>query len=388
MAASAKIGAELDLKPRQSSSFDFGGGGGGGGGDEEAVPFLRSASRRRGDTWIVSLFVLLHVFAFVATMAVNNCGENSHGECALGALGRFSFQPLPENPLLGPSASTLDEVGALRRTLLTEHQTWRLFTAPWLHAGIFHLLINLVSVVYLGIHLEQEFGPLRSGMIYTLSALVGSLVSATFVQDSPQVGSSAALFGLLGAMLAVLIRYWRHFNDKCAALLFIFSIFTINFALGLLPYIDNFSSIGGFTSGFLLGFVSLYKPHCRDLPTNKVGLFDYGVQSSIKLKQKLDKPVLRIVALLLFGLVFSGCLVTALWRINLNQYCSWCHFLNCIPSKRWSCNDMTSSCEILQSVEHNAELTLTCMANGKFMVFPFTNISPARVGDLCTLICS
>lgn len=388
MAASAKIGAELDLKPRHHPRRSFDYGDYPWGGDVDRVPFFRSASRRRGDTWIVSLFVLLHVFAFVATMAVNNCGENSHGDCALEALGRFSFQPLPENPLLGPSASTLDAVGAVRRTLLTEHQTWRLLTAPWLHAGVFHLLINLVSVMYLGIHLEQEFGPLRSGVIYTLSALVGSLVSALFVQDSPQVGSSAALFGLVGAMLAVLIRYWRHFNDKFAALLIIFSIFTINFSVGLLPYIDNFSSIGGFISGFLLGFVALYKPQRRELPPSKVGLFDYGVQSSLKLKQKLDKPVLRIVALLLFGLVFSGCLVAALWRIDLSQYCSWCYFLNCIPSKRWSCNNMTTSCEILQSAGRNAELTLTCMANGKFRVFPFTNISPARMGDLCTLICS
>lgn len=88
-----------------------------------------------------------------------------------------------------------------------------------------------------------------------------------------------------------------------AALVFIFSIFTINFALGLLPYIDNFSSMGGFISGFLLGFVALYKPQRRELPPTKVGLFDYGGQSSIKLKQMLDEPVLRIMALLLFALV-------------------------------------------------------------------------------------
>ena len=68
-------------------------------------PFFRRISDRKESTWIISLFVILHLIAFAATMIVNNCWGNSHGECALKQLGRFSFQPLAENPLLGPSAS-------------------------------------------------------------------------------------------------------------------------------------------------------------------------------------------------------------------------------------------------------------------------------------------
>lgn len=64
-----------------------------------------SGKRRRADTWVVSVFVIIHVGVFIATMLVNDCWTNSHGDCALQALGRFSFQPLSENPLLGPSQS-------------------------------------------------------------------------------------------------------------------------------------------------------------------------------------------------------------------------------------------------------------------------------------------
>lgn len=75
--------------------------------DPHKTPFFKSrARRRRSDTWVISVFVILHVVAFAATMAVNDCGRNSHGECVLKSLGRLSFQPLSENPLLGPSAST------------------------------------------------------------------------------------------------------------------------------------------------------------------------------------------------------------------------------------------------------------------------------------------
>jgi uncharacterized membrane protein (UPF0136 family) len=87
-----------------------------------------------------------------------------------------------------------------------------------------------------------------------------------------------------------------------ASLLF-FSM--INFVLGLLPYVDNFSNIGGFISGFLLGFVLLFSPQLRKVAQNKGDLYEYGVKVSTKLrlKQKLDRPVMRSVCLLLFGLM-------------------------------------------------------------------------------------
>ncbi|KAF3445743.1 hypothetical protein FNV43_RR10920 [Rhamnella rubrinervis] len=349
---------------------------------EEKVPFFKSRSRRpRGDTWLVSVFVILHIIAFVATMLVNDCWRKSYGDCAFKALGRLSFQPLSENPLLGPSASTLDEMGALHRMFLTEdHQTWRLFTFPCLHAGAIHLIINLCSVVFIGIHMEQEFGPLRVAIIYLLSAFGGTLVAALFVENIPEVGSSGALYGLLGATLSGLIRYWRMYTNKFAALAALFFVCIINFALGLLPYIDNFASLGGFLSGILLGLVLLFSPQISQV-AQKGGLFEYSVKTSIKLKlkEKLDRPALRIVSLLLFTLLVVGCLVAVLHGINMNQYCGWCQYLDCIPLKGWSCKEKVTSCETMVS---NEQLTLTCMGNGNFRVFPFTNISQSRVNDL------
>jgi hypothetical protein len=40
-------------------------------------------------------------------MYVNDCPKNSFSDtCVASFLGRFSFQPLKENPLFGPSSST------------------------------------------------------------------------------------------------------------------------------------------------------------------------------------------------------------------------------------------------------------------------------------------
>jgi len=37
-------------------------------------------------------------------------------------------------------------------------------------------------------------------------------------------------------------------------------IIVINLAVGIFPHVDNFAHIGGFLSGFLLGFVFLIRP--------------------------------------------------------------------------------------------------------------------------------
>ena len=53
----------------------------------------------------------------------------------------------------------LMKMGALEvDKVVHEHQAWRLFTCIWLHAGVFHILANMLSLLFIGIRLEQEFG--------------------------------------------------------------------------------------------------------------------------------------------------------------------------------------------------------------------------------------
>lgn len=73
---------------------------------------------KRWFPWLLPLFVVANVALFVLTMYVNNCPKNESGlakvegvtsssRCILRSeLGRFSFQPIRQNPLLGPSSAT------------------------------------------------------------------------------------------------------------------------------------------------------------------------------------------------------------------------------------------------------------------------------------------
>ncbi|XP_058769769.1 RHOMBOID-like protein 2 [Vicia villosa] len=286
-------------------------------------------------SWLVPVVVAVNVVVFIVAMAINNCPEDNfgfQGDCVPEFLGRFSFQPWRENPLLGPSSSTLTKMGALKwENIVHQNQGWRLFTCILLHAGIIHLLSNMVYLVFISIRLQ--FGSLRIGLIYLLSGFGGSVLSSLFIRNSISVGASGALLGLLGAMLSELLTNWSIYFDKVTVLIDLLIIIIINLAIGILPYVDNFAHIGGFATGLLLGFVLLPRPQCgwleqRSLPA--------GIR--LKSKFKAYQYILGIVSLILLIVGFSIGLVMLFNEENGYDHCHWCHYLTCVPSV-WECNN-------------------------------------------------
>uniref|UniRef100_A0A2C9UJ83 RHOMBOID-like protein n=2 Tax=Manihot esculenta TaxID=3983 RepID=A0A2C9UJ83_MANES len=218
--------------------------------------------------------------------------------------------------------------------VVQKHQGWRLLTCVWLHVGIIHLLANMLCLVFIGIRLEQQFGFVHIGIIYLLSGFAGSVLSSLFIRNSISVGASGALFGLLGAMLSELITNWTIYTNKAAALFTLLVIIAINLAIGILPHVDNFAHIGGFLAGFLLGFILLPRPHYgwlerRNLPA------DVGVKSKYKAYQYL----LWLVSLILLIAGFTVALVMLFRGENGNDHCHWCHYLSCVPTSRWNCEE-------------------------------------------------
>ncbi|XP_009608217.1 RHOMBOID-like protein 3 isoform X2 [Nicotiana tomentosiformis] len=249
-------------------------------------------------------------------------------------LGRFSFQPLRENPLFGPSSSTLQRLGALEwKKVVHQHQGWRLITCIWLHAGVIHLIANMLSLVIIGIRLEQQCGFVRIGIIYLFSGVGGSILSSLFIQRSISVGASGALFGLLGAMLSELITNWSIYTNKVCALLTLLVIVVINLAVGILPHVDNFAHIGGFLTGFLLGFILLPHPQLGWMERQNRPA---GVR--VNSKYKGYQYVLGLLSLMLLVAGFIVGLVMLFRGANGYDHCHWCHYLSCVPTSKWKCD--------------------------------------------------
>ncbi|KAF5943301.1 hypothetical protein HYC85_020943 [Camellia sinensis] len=291
-------------------------------------------------SWLVPMIVVANVGMFIVIMYFNNCPKNNSlgfasGTCVAKFLGRLSFEPLRENPLFGPSSSTLEKLGALEWSkVVYGHEGWRLITCIWLHAGVIHLLANMLSLVFIGIRLEQQFGFVRVGAIYLLSGFGGSILSALFIQRSISVGASGALFGLLGAMLSELLTNWTIYTNKAAALFTLLIIIVINLAVGILPHVDNFAHLGGFLTGFLLGFLLLLRPQFG-WPERQ----HLQVDARVKSKHTIYQYVFLVVALVLLIAGFTVGLVMLFRGENGNNRCSWCHYLSCVRTSRWNCNN-------------------------------------------------
>ncbi|KAJ0043039.1 hypothetical protein Pint_17400 [Pistacia integerrima] len=289
-------------------------------------------------SWLVPMFVVANVAVFIVVMFINDCPKHKNSpfddKCVARFLGRFSFEPLRENPLFGPSSRTLEKLGALEwKKVVDKHQGWRLITCVWLHAGIIHLLTNMLCLVFIGIRLEQQFGFVRIGIIYLLAGFGGSVLSSLFIGDSISVGASGALFGLLGAMLSELITNWSLYTNKAAALVTLLVIIAINLAIGILPHVDNFAHIGGFLTGFFLGFILLPRPRFRWLDRRNL-----PASAPVRSKYKAYQYVLWLVSLVLLVTGFTVGLVMLYQRKNGYDQCHWCQYLSCVRTSRWNCD--------------------------------------------------
>ncbi|KAL6653540.1 hypothetical protein ACP70R_008464 [Stipagrostis hirtigluma subsp. patula] len=311
---------------------------------------------RRYSPWIVSAAAAACVAVFLVTMYVNDCPRRRSaggGGCAASFLGRFAFQPLRENPLLGPSSATLLKMGALDVSKVVHgRQGWRLIT-------------------------------LRIGLVYLISGFGGSLMSALFIRSSISVGASGALFGLIGSMLSELITNWSLYANKVAALLTLIFVIVVNLALGILPRVDNFAHIGGLISGFLLGFVFFIRPQFAWL---NQGRTPAGEQASpVKRKHKTYQYILWLAAAVLLIVGFTVAIVLLFRGYNANEHCSWCHYLSCVPTKRWRCNSSPTMCTGIQQPN---SLELICEGRGVNKTYPIQDATQAQINDLCNQLCS
>ncbi len=162
---------------------------------------------------------------------------------------------------LAPSTQALFVLGASgARPVFGAGRWWTVFSAGWLHAGVLHILFNLLWVRQLAPIVAHIYGPGRAIIIYTLAGACGFLLSSVafiafwwmplpFLRGAYiTVGASAPIFGLFGA----LICYGRMGGSSLitgqiktyALILFLFGF--------IFPGVDNYAHAGGFLGGYLL----------------------------------------------------------------------------------------------------------------------------------------
>jgi rhomboid protease GluP len=133
--------------------------------------------------------------------------------------------------------------------LIVSGQLWRLITPVFLHGSILHIAFNMYALYALGPGLERHYGHTRFLVLYLLSGFAGNVISFWF-SSAYSLGSSTAIFGLLGAEGVFLYRHKGLFGATAQrALANVVIIAAINLVIGLSPGIDNWGHVGGLIAG-------------------------------------------------------------------------------------------------------------------------------------------
>lgn len=156
--------------------------------------------------------------------------------------------------------SELQSLFAFRAGPLAE-TWWTAFSYMFLHAGLWHLAMNMYTLFIFGPRLEHVWGARSFAMFYVWCGLGGAIFHALFGGLAPMVGASAAIFG-------VMLAYAMHWpRDE----IYFFGVIpmrvsTLVVMLGLLNLFMGYTSGAGGVAyfahlgGFAFGFLYLKKP--------------------------------------------------------------------------------------------------------------------------------
>jgi rhomboid protease GluP len=163
---------------------------------------------------------------------------------------------------LGPNTRALFLFGASGAVpVFVAGRWWTVLSAAWLHAGLLHILFNMIGVRQLGPPTAEFYGPARTVIIYTAGAIAGFALSSVagaylpgllFLRGSQlTVGASAPLSGLIGALMYYGRRTGSHIV-RTEATRYVLMLVFYGF---IMPGIDNYAHVGGFGGGYLAALI-------------------------------------------------------------------------------------------------------------------------------------
>ena len=155
-------------------------------------------------------------------------------------------------------------------SVIAGREYYRLFTSIFLHSGISHLGSNLLVQVLMGNAVERNLGHIKYLILYLVSGVCGNIVSVLFDYsqgvNTCSVGSSGAVFGVMGALVLLIIKGRKKLQSG-SSLIYraAFAVFYSVYSGFRNPYTDNAAHVGGLAAGLLLGLVFMISMDDVDL---------------------------------------------------------------------------------------------------------------------------
>lgn len=180
-------------------------------------------------------------------------------------------------------------------------QVWRLVSYQFLHAGIFHILFNMLMLYFLGPLLEQHWGSKAFVRFYLICGAAGGVVYTLLAQlgilgVGSMVGASGAVYGLMAATAVLYPRMRVYifgvFPMTMAVLVIVSAIISLlNFASG-----SNAGGEAAHLAGIAVGLVYVkYKPmYTNWRMTRQKGAWDRKIQQQREFEVEVDRILTKI----------------------------------------------------------------------------------------------
>lgn len=153
----------------------------------------------------------------------------------------------------------LYNVGALNAVIFFyQGEFYRIISCMFLHADMNHLFSNMVIFYFFGDIVEKSIGHLKYVFLYFIAGIGGGLLSMGYSSllknyvDS--IGASGAIFGIVGALLWLVITHKGRLGDITLGKVLFLIIYSL-YSGFTATNIDNAAHIGGLVMGFLFTFL-------------------------------------------------------------------------------------------------------------------------------------
>ena len=160
--------------------------------------------------------------------------------------------------ILGGRAEEYLRLGANFAPLTTDGAWWRIATCLFVHFGIVHLALNLWALWECGRLGEKLLGNANFAAVYLFAGMCGGMASLLWSQQTITGGASGAIFGVLGALPACMLRAGASVPATALNRLRISMSTFVAYSLfqGFAQTgIDNAAHLGGLAAGFTLGLI-------------------------------------------------------------------------------------------------------------------------------------
>jgi membrane associated rhomboid family serine protease len=204
---------------------------------------VRQRLRSRRPPWVTRLFALTTLLVFAA-------------EIWLVRRRNLSVKTLlfPEGkaPDLAGILGLLQEYGFVGGAHFLEHEWWRFVTAGFVHFGLLHIGLGLLTIYLAGRTVERMWGPFGCLVLY-LSACVGGFITVVAKHPEGGFGSAPAWAGLCAAEVVWFVCYRKHLTRALRRQAFT-GLFSTLFMLAIFSFLPGdpariWELIGGGVTG-------------------------------------------------------------------------------------------------------------------------------------------